>query len=240
MRRTYILGLAACLVMISTPAYGAYVLEVDTDGADDGVLTYHPNFSFGGDTTTASQSAPSAAVGLTGGDSIFGGDGVESPDTYLYTYTPGVDGDNFTFPAGTPLNDDGDLSTGLANGPSGQYAVYTTWPFTENVSGGLTTYSLTDGMNTLFTVDIDQNGLGDEWVFLGEATLDAATMYTLSQESASNTFVSMRSSGVLFERVPEPSTAVLAAVAACLVIVAGRKGFGKRPAAGATSSDSWS
>lgn len=226
MRRTFTFGLAACLAMCVATAQGAYVLEVDTDGADDGVLTYHPNFSFGGDTTTASQSAPSTAVGLTGGDSIFGGDGVASPDTYLYTYTPGADGDNLTLPAGTPLNDDGDLASGLPSGSSGLYAVYATWPFTENVSGGPTTYSLSDGVSTLFSVDIDQNGLGNEWVFLGESQLDAATTYTLSQEAGSNTFVSMRSSGVLFQRVPEPSTIVLVAVAGCLALVARRKGIG--------------
>ncbi len=209
--RTWITTLTcAALVWTGATAHAAFVVEIDTDGADDGVLTFSPNFGFGGDTTTASQSAASAAVGLTGGDSIFGGDGDAEPDTYLYTYDLDVDGDNLALTAGTALNDDGDTASGLTAGGSGPYNVYATWPFTENVSGGNTTFVLTDDMaNELLNVSLDQNGLGDEWVLLGSVNLDAARTYTLSQEAGSNSFVSMRSAAVMFDAVPEPASVAL-------------------------------
>lgn len=209
-------GLAA---LVAAPASAAYLINIDTDGADDGVLTFHPNFGFGGDTTTASQSSPTTAVGTNGADSIFGGDGANSPDTYTATYTPSVDGDSIDL-GGTALNDDGDIGSPLAAGGSGVYDVYATWPTTNNVSGGLTTYRLSDGGGDLFSVAIDQNTVqgyvdptnnqtfaGGEWVYLGSAILDAGTTYTLYQESGSNTFVSMRSAGYLFDyfAVPEPT-----------------------------------
>ena len=47
----------------------------------DGPQSLHPNFSFGGDTTAASDSIASAAVGLVPHQSLFGGNGVNLPDT---------------------------------------------------------------------------------------------------------------------------------------------------------------
>ncbi|MCA9258667.1 MAG: hypothetical protein KDA61_05690 [Planctomycetales bacterium] len=227
--------LALCLsvaLLIAGRTHAGYVLEVDVDGADDGPITYHPNFSFGGDTTTASTSALSTAVGLSGADSLFGGDGVNFPDTYLYTYTPGVDGDNngTNAVAGQVLNTLGDIGSLLTAGTTGPYAIYATWPYTSNVSGGLTTYELSGAGGTLASVSLDQNtagpsrdvngdgqidaGSGGEWIYLFTANLDASATYTLSQTSTSNTFVSMRSAGVLFDRlVPEPSGIALALIA---------------------------
>lgn len=212
-----LLSLAMGIAMlIAAPTSATFIVEIDTDGADDGVLTFSPNFSFGGDTTTASQSAGSSAVGLNDADSIFGGDG-SAFDTYVYTYDLDVDGDNVPLAAGTALNVAGDVASGLAAGASGPYRVYATWPFTSNVSGGDSTFILTDDLsNTLFSVPIDQNaggGTGEEWIFLGSANLDAARTYTLTQNSGAATFVSQRSSGVLFDlQVPEPATALLATV----------------------------
>lgn len=229
------LGCAATLVMASS-AQAGYVLEIDTDGADDGVLVYHPNFSFGGDTTTASQSALSTAVGLTGGDSIYGGNGVNFPDTYLATYTPALDGDNNgTNPvAGQALNQFGVLGSALAAGGTGLYDVYATWPHTTNVSGNPITFTLSDGVGSIFSVQLDQNtampprdvtgdgvpdpGTGGEWIYLGSANLDANTTYTLSQEAGSNTFVSMRAAGYLFDAVPEPASLSLLGLGALAML----------------------
>ena len=216
--KLHTLGAAAALFFAASPAFAQFVIEVDIDGQDDGVLTYSPNFGFGSDTTTASQSAASSAVGLTGGDSIYGGNATSGLDTYLFTYTPSVDGNNRDLAAGTELNDDGDVASGVEAGGSGAYNVYGTWPFTDNVSGGTTTFTLSDDQaNVLFTTEIDQNGggsgTGNEWVFLGSATLDADTTYTLSQVAGSNTFVSMRAAGVLFDAVAVPEPMGIAAAA---------------------------
>jgi hypothetical protein len=191
----------------------AYLLEIDTDGLDDGILTYNPNFSFGGDTTLASQSAASTAFGMTGGDSIFGGDGNLFPDTYLFTYAPDSEADNLVIPGGTDLGD-GNFASGKTGGSPDTYAIYATWPFTSNVSGGLTTFTATTSGDS-FNVSIDQNaggaGSGHEWIKLGEIAYTSGPI-TVTQESGANTFVSMRSAGVLFEVIPEPSTFALGAL----------------------------
>lgn len=207
----FALALVASL-SLATCANAAYILEIDTDGLDDGVLTFNPNFSFGGDTTTASQSAASPAVGTTGGDSIFGGDGGALPDTYVYTYTPAVDGDNLALAPGTGLADG--LGAGsFAAGTDGLTRLYATWPFTTNVSGGDTNYLLTDTSGTVLDVTIDQNGQGSEWILLGEFNLDSTETYTLTQSvTSANSFVSMRAAAILFDRVPEPTSALLGLV----------------------------
>lgn len=196
--------------LAAASAHGAYIFEIDTDGLDDGIVTFNPDFSFGGDTTTASQSAPSMAFGASGADSIFGGDGSQFGDTYLYTYAPDAQPDNLAIPAGTDLGE-GNVATGLTGGGAGLYRVYATWPGTTNVSGGLVNYTVTTGIDA-FSIDIDQNGggagRGDAWVLLGEIDYDAGAI-RVTQTASTNTFISMRAYGLLFERVPAPGTAVL-------------------------------
>lgn len=214
------LGCAASLGVASS-AQAAFLVEIDTDGADDGVLTYHPNFSFGGDTTTASQSSPSSAVGLNGADSIFGGNGTNFPDTYQAKYTPAIDGDSIDL-SGQALNVWGDVGSSIVAGGSGDYAIYATWPHTNNVSGNPITFTLGEAAGDLATVSLNQNsavpqrdvtgdgipdpGSGGEWIYLFTVTLDANTEYTLRQEAGTNSFVSMRASGYLFDAVPEPAS----------------------------------
>lgn len=235
MRQTLLLATVLSAIAIATPSWAAFVIEIDTDGADDGPITYNSNFAFGGDTTTASTSSAANVVGLTGADSIFGGDGSAQADTYTYRYTPGVDGDNTVLASGTPLNDDGDFATGLVAGGSGTYNVYAAWPITNNVSGGLTNFRLEDSMGaSLFTTAVNQNSVngfvdpangqtfaGGEWVLVGTADLLADETYTLFQETSNNTFVSMRASGVLFDQttVPEPGTLALGGLAAAGMLV---------------------
>lgn len=226
-----LVGVTLAGILAAATAQAAFMVEIDTDGLDDGTLTYNSNFDFGGDTTTASQSAAATTVGLTGGDSIFGGDGINDPDTYVYYYTPGDDGDNLALAAGTALNNDGDFASGLPAGVTGTYDIYATWPITSNVSGGPTRYTLSDGVSTLFTVDVDQNtiqdgegdGAGNEWIYLGTGLLETGKRYSLTQEAiGGNTFVSMRASGVLFERIPEPSSVLLLTLAGLGLIRRGR------------------
>lgn len=218
LQRKYGLLVLVFTILGGAPAQGAFLVEIDTDGKDDGAITFNTNFAFGGDTTTAAIGGTVPAVGLTGGDSIFGGDGVNEVDTYRYFYSPESDGDNLPLAGGTPLNNDGHAATGNPAGGSGLYNIYATWSRTNNVSGGDTRYTLFDQLDQqLFSVLIDQNtrqdnegdGAGDEWIFLAQAELDAAGRYRLIQQSQSNTFVSMRSAGVLFDAVPEPTSAAL-------------------------------
>ena len=138
-------------------ASAAYLIEIDTDGVDDGFITLNDDFfyDFDSNTTEASQSSPSRAFGMTGGDSVFGGNG--DPDTYTYFYSPASQPDNLQIPADTKLGLQ-ETATGLEGGEPGTYRVYATWPFTDNVSGGLTEYTVTSD-DDMFTVEIDQNGV---------------------------------------------------------------------------------
>jgi hypothetical protein len=209
MKSIKVIALLVMIALITAGAQGALLLEIDIDGADDGVLTYNPNFSFGGDTTSASQSAPSSAYGTNLADSIFGGNGVDLPDTYVYNYTPSSDADNLTLSAGQDLGG-GNLASGLTGGGLGTYRVYATWPFTSNVSGGITTFTVSTAGATDVVVPIDQNGKGNEWILLGDIVFsDMGSSIVVTQEAGSNTYVSMRAYGVLFEMIPEPASMVL-------------------------------
>lgn len=200
-------------------AHAGYIFEIDTDGLDDGVLTFNPNFAFGGDTTFASQSVTALAFGATGGDSIFGGDGVLFPDTYVYTYSPDSQADNLVIPAGQDLGE-GNLGTGLVGGGPGTYRVYAAWPFTSNVGGGLTTYEVSTAGDS-FIASLDQNGggagRGDVWAFLGDINYSGGPI-TVTQTAGTNAFVSMRAYGVLFEVVPEPASSMFLVAAGVLLL----------------------
>lgn len=201
--KSKILSIVLASAVIAPAANAAYILEVDTDGLDDGNLALNSNFAFGGDTTTASSSITSTAFGTSGGDSIFGGDGASQSDTYVFTYKPGVDGDNLTITAGFDLGG-GNLASGETNGGVGTYRIYATWPLTTNVSGGDTQYDVTGALGTIgFTATIDQNNQGNEWILLGDATItDPHGTITVTQTpTGTNSFVSMRAAALLFECV---------------------------------------
>lgn len=221
MKRLQIGCTLLAMTLLVSAAQAAYLLEIDTDGMDDGVLTYHPGFSYGGDTTTASQSSPSSAFGMNGGDSIFGGDGTAEPDTYVYAYNPSAQADNLAVAPGTDLGE-GNTASGRVGGGPGSYDVYATWPFTSNVSGGLTTFDAATAGDSFQEVlnqnDVDliapvPDGRGHVWVYLGSINYTSGDI-VVSQSSGSNSFVSMRAAGMLFERtVPEPSSIVFACFA---------------------------
>ncbi len=217
MKKTILgLGFTAAFCFAAS-AQASFLIDIDTDGLDDGPWTPHANFSFGGDTTTASTSIKATGVaGLAGADSLFGGDASLGPDTYQVTYNPGLDGDNANL-TGVSLNSEGDIGGPLA-GATGDYNIYATWPATNNVNtanNGLVNFTVDDGVGTVFTVQLSQNTVqdddgdgfgGNEWIYLGTATLDASTTYTLKQEATGNSFVSMRAAGYLFDAVPEPAS----------------------------------
>lgn len=228
-----VLGLAATL-LFSSGVQAAFLVEIDVDGADDGPITYNSHFAFGGDTTTASTSKASTAYGLTPADSLFGGDGTTMLDTYVYRYDPLVDADNLStdgVPLGVTLSGTDINGTGVAGGSPGLYWVYAAWPKTDNVTGGLTQYTVESGANS-FSVkldqgsdanipainDLDEDG-NDVWVRLGAIDYDGANGIVVTQQpTGSNSFVSMRAAAVMFEpvgeRVPEPSSLMLVGLAA--------------------------
>ena len=190
--------LVAMALSLVTTVRGTYLIETDTDGLDDGILTYNADFSFGGDTSMAYQSAASTAIGLSGGDSIYGGNGRALPDTYIYTYAPDTQADNLFLSAGTPLGD-GNYASGATGGGPGRYAVYATWPTTSNVDGGATHYQIDTSGDSIST-SLDQNGRGSVWVKLGEIEYSSGPI-TVTQTPTSNTPVSMRAAAILFEPV---------------------------------------
>lgn len=220
---------ASAVCLMAAGAHAAFIIEVDTDGLDDGVLTYNPNFSFGGDTTTASQSAASTAPFMSGGDSIYGGDGSALPDTYVFSYDPSMEADNLAIPQYTALGD-GNYASGIEGGAAGIYFVYATWPISSNVSGGDTRFTGATGGDG-FVTDFDQNaggvGTGHFWYKVGEITwAPGSDPITVTQEpTGGNTFVSMRSAGMLFEyeAIPEPSVLALLGLGALFVAVRRRQ-----------------
>lgn len=183
------------------------------------------NFELGGDTFTVSSSIPSNAVGTTATNSIFGGDGVDFPDTYIFSYTPGRDTDNVEFAAGTVLGakdespGNGYLATGFAGGVSGRYNVYITSPASVNVSGVPTIATLTQEGDPV-VIEIDQNnemsgpntqstpgqafvgGMNNAWFLLGSVDYIAGNTYSVTLEASINTFVSQRVHGILWEYTP--------------------------------------
>lgn len=195
---------------VSGPTDAGFIIEIDTDGMDDGPVAYNPGFNFGGDTTTAASSVTVTTWGTTGGDSIFGGDGINQPDTYVYAYSPDSQADNLFIPAGQDLGD-GNLGTGVTGGGHGQYRVYVTWPYTENVGSTSVSFDvIAPGDN--FIVNIDQNFKGNEWYLLGTINYTGGII-TVTQRAEINSFVSMRAYGVMFELVPAPSALALLGVA---------------------------
>lgn len=186
--------------------------------------------------TGGGASVASAAVGLTGSNSWFGGNAVDPDrDTYVFSYTPGTDVDNTSFTAGDILGSttgypgNGNVATGITGGESGLYNVYFTAPASTNVSGGGSDFTLTQDGSDIVIEDVDQNnggtgpdtdpgeafvgGANNAWYLLGTVELTAGTNYTVTMEANANTFVSQRAHAVMYEMVPEPTSFALAGLA---------------------------
>ncbi|MEQ8209133.1 MAG: PEP-CTERM sorting domain-containing protein [Lacipirellulaceae bacterium] len=237
---------AACAVLLAGGvAQAAFTAAVDLDpagGTTPGSL--NPNFSFGGDTTTASESIPSAAVGLPDHDSLFGGDGATAGDTYVMSYTPGVDADNFFPAAGSLLGSTTGFGTetasGQVGGGSGLYNVYVTFPASTNVNPAGSNFTVTNDGADLVVLAVDQNnggtgadldpgpafvgGANNSWFKLGTVPLTSGTTYTVSMSANANTFVSQRLAGVMWElAIPEPTSLMLLGFAGCALITTRRR-----------------
>lgn len=214
-------------MFIAAVSHAAFIVEPHSSGLANS------NFSFGGDTTAAGASTASSAPGLQATNSIFGGNGNLLPDTYIYSYTPGTDEDNLEIdPAGPAYYfGNGLYSTKKEGGQSGYYNVYITWPSSPNVSSLCDITVTNDGTDVVWTgVDMNDNGTNaiaeswehdpaaaifganNKWLKIAdEVLLTSGNTYTVTQTAQNNTYVSMRSAGVMWEfvAVPEPASLLL-------------------------------
>jgi hypothetical protein len=230
-------AIAVIALLTANTASAAFIAAVDLDPVT-GSQSLHPNFSFGGDTTAASDSTASAAVGLGIHQSIFGGNGLLSLDTYIMSYTPGVDADNYIPAAGALLGSSTgfgtEFSSGIVGGGSGLYNVYITVPSATNVSGSPSTVTVTgDGAPVVSILNLNDGGTGadldpglafvgganNSWYKVGTVSLTAGSTYTMTMEAGSNTFVSQRLAGVMWEAIPEPSVVALLGISSVLMWV---------------------
>lgn len=220
-----------CLALMTAQSHAAFVVAVDLDPVD-GPQSLNPNFSFGGDTTAASDSTQSFAVGMPAHQSLFGGNGVNFGDTYVVSYTPGTDADNY-FPSsgdllGSVTGFGTETASGVTGGASGTYKVYVTVPSSTNVSA-FSNFTVTgDGAPVvLSSVNLNDGGTGADldagpafvggannaWFLLGTVDLTAGVTYTVTQDATANTFVSQRLAGVMWELqssgIPEPTSVTL-------------------------------
>ncbi|MBN2511950.1 MAG: hypothetical protein JXB18_03325 [Sedimentisphaerales bacterium] len=202
MRMGKVLTFAGIFVCIASQAtvQAVFVVETFSDGRG------YANFSSNG--TPSYATAVSRAAGCIGTKSAFGG--TVDPDTYIFSYTLGVDADNFSIAAGTNLGNNL-LASGLTGGLPGTYNVYITWPSTNNVAPvpGNVTATLVDddgSVNVGFSQnDGDVYGTnpgGNKWKLLGQVSLSLGTTSTVTLvPDVPGSYVSMRAQGVMWELV---------------------------------------
>lgn len=148
----------------------------------------------------------SYAAGTTAQRSLFSGTGAAgSTDTYVYSYTPGVDLDNTTFDPGEDLGNSR-AATGMIGGETGFYNVYITWPPTTNV-GSTCTITITNDADDVVVANVDMNTSGTGtpggnnywWLIAERVELTAGQTYTVTQQADGSAYVSIRSHGVMWE-----------------------------------------
>ncbi|MCA9229310.1 MAG: PEP-CTERM sorting domain-containing protein [Planctomycetales bacterium] len=242
MRIKLLLVALSAMLLCATQSQAAFVAAVDLDTSATQVL--HPNFSFGGDTTSASSSALSYAVGLPPHQSIFGGNGLNFGDTYIMSYTPGTDADNFFPAAGSLLGSvtgfGTELASGAVGGGSGLYNVYVTVPSSANVNVAGSNFTITgDGAPVVLNaVNLNDGGTGADldpgaafvggannaWFLLGSVQMTAGVTYTMTQDANANSFVSQRLAGVMWEKqIPEPTSIALIGMGGVALLAGSRR-----------------
>lgn len=218
-----VLILAFVLVVVCMASVeAAFIVEPHSSGIGNA------NFSSIG---TPSASTAGTAPGLQATNSVFGGTAVDpDKDTYIFSYSPGTDVDNWTVPAYQYFGN-GLYSTNLAGGDTGYYNAYITWPTSTGASSLCDITITNDGADVVWN-DISTNdgqtnwiaelwdhdplaeiyGGNNKWLKIADQILmTAGQTYTVTQAAQNNTYVSMRNAGVMWEfvAVPEPTTLLL-------------------------------
>ena len=201
----------------------AFIVEPHSSGLGNA------NFSSIG---TPSASTAGAAAGLQATNSVFGGTAADpDKDTYIFSYSPGTDADNWTVPTYQYFGN-GLYTTNEEGGQTGYYNAYITWPNSTGASSLCDITITNDGADVVWN-DISTNdgqtnwiaelwdhdplaeihGGNNKWLKIADQILmTSGQTYTVTQTAQNNTYVSMRNAGVMWEYVapvPEPATLLL-------------------------------
>jgi hypothetical protein len=216
-RQMFVLAMVVCVPIVSVQA--AFIVE------PSGLASDH--FTYPANVAPRFSSPGGTAPGITALTHAWGNSLTGVPDVYTFSYTPGVDSDNWDVPQYQYFGN-GLYTTDLVGGQTGYYNVYITWPNTTNVSS-LVDITVTHNGDNIVWSQIDQNDGGTNWIadqwdhdplatlyggnnkwlkIADQVLLTSGSTYTVTQVSQASTYVSMRSAGVMWEfvAIPEPAT----------------------------------